>query len=124
MQENTFQTVIGLLEKQLSLYHFDPALETEVYVDASPVGLGVILCQTDKVGNERTIQCISRSLSSVERRYSQTEREALALVWPCEKLHMYLYGARFVLVTDHQALLCIYGNSRKTPPARILRWAI
>ena len=29
-----------------------------------------------------------------------------------------------MLVTDHQALLCIYGNSRKTPPARIPRWAI
>ena len=37
---------------------------------------------------------------------------------------MYLYGSSFTLVTDHQALLCIYRNSRKTPPAPILRWAV
>ena len=123
-RENAFQMVMMLLEKQLSLYHFDPSLETKVYADASPVGLGAILCQIDEKGNERTIQCISRTLSSVERRYSQTEREALALVWACEKLHMYLYGTRFVLVTDHKALLCIYGNTKKSPPARILRWTI
>ena len=37
---------------------------------------------------------------------------------------MYLYGGKFTLVTDHQALLCIYGNRKKTSSARILWWAI
>ena len=34
----------------------------------------------------------SRSLSPVEQRYSQTEREALACVWACERFHLYVYG--------------------------------
>ena len=67
---------------------------------------------------------VSRTLSRIERKYSQTKREALGLVWACKRLHMYIYGATFILVTDHKPLLWIYGNSRKTPPARVLRWAV
>ena len=77
-QENAYKQIMSLLERQLKLHHFDPSLETRV-ADASPVGLGALLCQKDKSGIERTVQCISRTLSDVERRYSQTEREALAL---------------------------------------------
>ena len=47
--------------------------------DASPVGLGAMLVQ-EKNGEGRAVCYASRSLSSVERRYSQTEEEALALV--------------------------------------------
>ena len=56
-------------------------------------------------------------------RYSQTEREALAVVWGCERFHMYLTGAQFDLVTDHKALEMIYSPKSK-PPARIERWAL
>ena len=74
-QEKSYHQIMKKLEEQLKLHHFDPNLVTKVYTDASPVGLGAIMCQRDKDGNERTIQCISRTLSNVERRYSQTERE-------------------------------------------------
>ena len=42
---------------------------------------------------------LCRSLSDVERRYSQTEKKALALVWACERFNLYLNG-----LPDHQAL--------------------
>lgn len=62
-------------------------------------------------------------MSDVERRYSQTEREALAIVWACEKFHIFLYGKDFVLITDHKPLETIYSPKSK-PPARIERWAL
>ena len=72
--------------------------------DASPVRLGAVLGQ-EKKGLGRAVCNASRSLSSVERRYSQTEKEALALVWACERFNLYLYGLQtFDLVTDHEAL--------------------
>ena len=65
----------------------------------------------------------SRSLTECERRYSQTEKEALALVWACKRYHAYIYGMRFDLVTDHKPLEVIYGPCSK-PSARIERWVI
>jgi hypothetical protein len=61
------------------------------------------------------------SLSECERRYSQTEREALALVWACDMLHPYVYGREFDLVTDHKALEAIY-SPRSKPWVRIEQW--
>ena len=65
----------------------------------------------------------SRSLTECEQRYSQTEKEALALVRACERYHAYIYGMRFDLVTDHKPLEVIYGP-RSKPSARIERWVI
>ena len=50
-----------------------------------------------------------RSLSDLDRRYSQTEKEALGLVWACEKFHPYIYGKCFELLTDHKPLEAVYG---------------
>uniref|UniRef100_A0A672G681 Reverse transcriptase RNase H-like domain-containing protein n=1 Tax=Salarias fasciatus TaxID=181472 RepID=A0A672G681_SALFA len=104
--------------------YFDPEKHTELVVDASPVGLGAILYQLNKEGERRTIAYASRALSDVEKRYSQTEREALAIVWSCEHFHLYLFGHSFTLVTDHKALEVIWNNPRSKPPARIERWGL
>ena len=59
----------------------------------------------------------------MERRYSQTEKEALGLVWACERFHVYLYGIQFELLTDHKPLEVIY-SSKSRPSARIERWVL
>ena len=59
----------------------------------------------------------------MERRYSQTEREALGIVWACERLHTYLFGTRFWPQTDLKPLEFIY-SSRSKPSARIERWVL
>ena len=70
------------------------------------------------------IRCqASKSLSAVERRYSQTEKEALAVVWAYERFHVFLYGIEFELYTDHKPLETIY-SSRSKPCARIERWIL
>lgn len=105
--------------------YFDPEKETEISVDASPVGLAAILSQVDPQTEERhVITYASRSLTATEQRYSQTEREALAVVWACEHLHLYVYGKPVTVYTDHKPLVTIYSNPSSKPPARIERWAL
>jgi hypothetical protein len=53
---------------------------------------------------------------------SKTEKEVLAIVWGIEHFHLYLYGAPFILYTDHRPLEFIYANPLSKPPARIERW--
>ena len=121
------ETAFVELKRQLASSHvmayFKQDAETHVVVDASPVGLGAILSQKQSDGTHKPVYYASRALSDVERRYSQTEREALAIVWACEKFHVFLYGKDFVLVTDHKPLETIYSPKSK-PPARIERWAL
>ena len=77
--------------------------------DASPVGLGAVLVQ-EKNGVGRGVCYASRSLTSVDRRYSHTAKEVLALVWACEWFNLYLCGYQtFDLVTDHEALKVTYS---------------
>ena len=100
--------------------YFDPTKDTEISVDASPVGLAAILSQVDgKTGTHHIVTYASRSLSETEQRYSQTEREALAVVWACEHLHLYIYGKPVTIYTDHKPLVSIYGNPSSKHPARI-----
>ena len=57
----------------------------------------------------------SKSLTDVETRYSQLEREYLAIVWAIEHWHIYLFGHKFVLISDAKALANIYGNPKSKP---------
>ena len=81
------------------------------------------MTQKDQDQNTRNvIAYASRALSQVEQRYPQTEKEALAIVWGIEHFHLFLFGADFILITDHKPLQLIYNNSRSRPLARIERW--
>ena len=69
--------------------YFDINKETIVTVDASPVGISAILAQEGLGGNDcRVVAYASRALSPVEKRYSQTEKEALSIVWAVEHFHL------------------------------------
>jgi len=82
-----------------------------------------LLIQENKGNNPKVITYASKALSDVERRFSTTEKEALAVVWACEKFRLYLQGVEFKLVTDHKPLEIIYGP-RSKPNARILRYRL
>lgn len=84
--------------------YYKAEAHTQLIVDASPVGLGAIMVQRQRDGCYRPVAYATRSLTAVERRYSQTEKEALAVVWGCEQFHVYLYGMDFELITDCKPL--------------------
>lgn len=108
--------------------YFDQKLETELVVDASPYGLGGILTQIHySQSGEKEVNVLSyasRSLDDVESRYSQVEREALAVRWGVEHFHLYLYGNPFVVITDHKPLVSVFANVLAKPSPRIERWCL
>ena len=69
----------------------------------------------------KVVAYASPSLTEEERRYSQTEREVLALVWGCECFGFFLLGIKFEFCNDHKTLLLIHSRASK-PSARIERW--
>ncbi|KAG5865353.1 hypothetical protein JTB14_037363 [Gonioctena quinquepunctata] len=111
-----------VLTKPPTLSYFDPKKRTRLIADASPVELGAVLiqfeCDTPKV-----VSFASKGLSDTEKRYSQTEKESLALVWAVERFYFYLTGLEFELVTDHKPLEAIFKPTSR-PPARIERWVL
>ena len=85
----------------LALYN--PTANTVVSADTSSYGLGVILVPLRSnsmvSGN---LSFILRSLTPTEQKYSQIEKEALALTWACEHFAKLLLGIEFKLETDHK----------------------
>ena len=90
-QKEAFQKVKDIVSDAKTLAYFNLKYRTYVVADASPVGLGAVLIQ-EQDGQQRVISYASYSLSDVERRYSQTEKEALGLVWACERFKTYQLG--------------------------------
>ena len=110
-QETAFLSLKDSLTSNSVMRYFDPLKKLTIIVDASPVGLGGILTQDNHV-----LSYASRSLTEVESRYSQTEREALAIVWACEHFDMYTNGAQhFTVITDHKPLENIWQKTNPTP---------
>ena len=53
---------------------------------------------------DHPIMFASKSLSKVEKNYSTTEREGLAMVYVLQNFRHYLLGSHFKMYTDHSAL--------------------
>lgn len=84
---------------------FDEKDKTILYSDASPWGLGAVLCQQScQTEENRIIACASKSLTDTEAGYPQLHREALAIVWAMERFSYYLLGRQFTLKCDSKAL--------------------
>ena len=116
-QQEAFKKLQNSLSSDTVMTYFNPKADTEIIVDASPVGIAAIMLQ-----NGRVVCYASKSLTDVETRYSQTERENLAIVWAIEHWHIYLCGHPFTLISDAKALKHIYANPKSKPPARLERW--
>lgn len=126
MGQEAFEKARNVICAAPVLTHFDPKRELLLECDASPHGVGAVLFHRIN-GDNRPIGFRSRTLTVAERKYSQIEREALALVYGVTRFRDYLLGREFTLVPDHRPLLGIVGADRQTPAmaaARIQRWAL
>jgi hypothetical protein len=121
----------SILKDKLTSYPIlqqpDFAKKFVLHCDASGYALGVILCQIDSgdinyFNTECVISCASRILKNAEINYGITQKECLSILWGVKQFHTYLYGIKFVVVTDHIALSWL----NHTPPqnGRLARWAM
>jgi hypothetical protein len=126
--EEAFQGLkAAIVECTVTHGFYDLNQKTELYTDASPVALGAVLTQVDGNGVTRTIAFASKLLTKVEQSYSQTHREALAIVWACEQFHYYLLGKRFTIKTDAEGVKFIYERTIQKPKRILSRaegWAL
>ena len=104
----------------LSYYDPNPTTTTILQCDASQVGLGAWIRQEHN-GEEKIVAMASRALTDTERRYSNIERECLAVVFGLEKFEYYLLGREVLVETDHSPLQQIFKKNIAEAPARLQR---
>lgn len=115
-----FKELKSALTNIPTLGYYDASKKTIVIADASPVGLGAVLVQVHN-NEQKIIAFGSKTLTDCERRYCQTEKEALALVWAVEHFHMFLYGKEFHLITDHKPLEVIFGPKSRSCTRKVYK---
>ena len=120
-----------LTKKQLTsgtlLTYYDPSQPIHMAADASAYGVGAVIFHILPDGSEQPIAFASRTLTSSKKNYAQLEKEALSLVFGVKKLHQYLYGRKFTLITDHKPLTTILGPKKgilSLAAARLQQWAL
>lgn len=126
-QQEAFSELINAVEKIATLNFYSLSNKTLLFADASPFGLAGVLAQVDENGTTRPIAFASKSLSKADQRLSQTEKEAMALVWAVENFDYFLRGRSFDLLTDHKPLEIIFKRKAPTSSltsARIERWRL
>ncbi|MBW0566028.1 hypothetical protein O181_105743 [Austropuccinia psidii MF-1] len=99
-------------------------LPFKLYIDACGEGLGAALPQTQIINDkpvEGPICFISREIKQTEARYGECQMGCLCLVYSLKKLHYYLDGTVFDVITDCNAVKSLLNM--KTPNGHI-RWQI
>lgn len=115
----------------------DPLAQYHLAVDASKQGIGGVLFQlagiehgteatnTDKHRTaERIIMFISFRLAEVESRYSNSEREALAVIRCLAEVRWMIIASPFPIFvyTDHEALKTLLTGPDNDAHGRIAKW--
>ncbi|KAJ0172395.1 hypothetical protein K1T71_001098 [Dendrolimus kikuchii] len=124
--ERAFEEAKRILLSDRVLAHYEEGRPVVLSVDSSAYGLGAVLSHIYPDGSERPVSYVSRTLSAAEQKYSQLDKEALAIYFGVTKHHHYLYGRHFTLRTDHQPLTYILGPNTgipQTAAGRLQRWA-
>ena len=75
-----------------------------LHTDASGRGIGATL-NVVRDGRKMPVAYFSKQLQGAQHRYSATELEGLAVFKAIHFFAHYLYGCRFVVLTDHKALV-------------------
>lgn len=108
------QNALNALKARLSsapvLVNPDISKPFELFTAASNIAVGVLLTQ----GN-RPVEYASHALTSLERKYSVSEKECLAVHYALKVFRHYLLGRHFTLFTDHCPLTFLQTQKNDSP---------
>ncbi len=111
-QVSAFEQLKTRLTSTPILGYPDYSQPFELHTDASIVGLGAVLYQSQE-GVLKVISYASRSLNRAEQNYPAHKLEFLALKWSVtDKFHDYLYGHQFTVMTDNNPLTYVLSTAR------------
>ncbi|XP_054290024.1 uncharacterized protein K02A2.6-like [Macrosteles quadrilineatus] len=116
IEQKCFEALKEEITKVPVLAYFDGRKKSTLSVDASKFGLGAVVFQ-----NDHPIGYSSSALTATQQRYSQIEKELLAVVNGCKKFHYYLYGTDFTIETDHKPLLGLLNKPIASLSPRLQR---
>lgn len=112
------------LQKACTLYYPNYDLPWTLRTDASQLGVGCALIQTNRleegVDREEVIALASKKFSEQAQKWSTIEQEGYGMYYGVYKFSYYLRGKPFVLETDHKNLRWIEAS--EVP--KIVRWRI
>ncbi|MBW0567020.1 hypothetical protein O181_106735 [Austropuccinia psidii MF-1] len=97
----------------------------KLYIDSCGDGLVEALDQVQGINEKPTegpVCYISRKIKPTEARYRASQMECLCLIWALEKLHYYIDGSDFEVITYCNAVNSLLNV--KTPKRHMLRWQI
>ncbi|XP_062532911.1 uncharacterized protein LOC134201686 [Bombyx mori] len=114
-EQRSFEVAKRLLSSELTLAHYDLEKPLILTCDSSDYGVGAVLSHVMSDRQERPVAMGSRTLHMHERRYSQLDKEATAIMFGINKFQNYLMGRSFTIVTDHKPLLGIFDPRKPIP---------
>ena len=100
--QKAFDTSKQQLCPETLLVHYDLDKKLIPSCDASPYGVGAVLSHVMEDGSERPIGFASRTLAPAEKKYSQLDKEGLAIIFGIKKFHQHVYGRRLQVTSDHK----------------------
>ena len=115
-QQDAFEAIKQVITSLPVLAYFDKTKKHTIQCDASKKGLGAVLLQESK-----PVMYMSRALTETEQRYSNIERELLAIVFALERLNHYTFARTITVQSDHQPLQSIWKKSIVSASPRLQR---
>ncbi|XP_026743752.1 uncharacterized protein LOC113505319 [Trichoplusia ni] len=120
-QQLAFETLKDKLTSAPVLIYPDFTKSFNLTCDASNYAISAILSQ-GPVGKDHPVAYASRTLNKCEINYSTTEKELLAIVWGCKTFRPYLFGRKFMIITDHRPLKWLFNHT--DPSSKLQRWRL
>lgn len=119
--QEAFEKLKSALCSEPVLVYPDFTKPFNLTTDASTKALGAILSQ-EQDGKDLPVAYTSRTLNKSESNYSATELECLAIVFGVKQFRPYLYGNKFIILSDHRPLTWLFNL--KDPLSKLARWRI